>query len=116
MSENDDDAFAADYDADNENNDWNAYYERPATLSLAGDVARLRVLDAGCGGGAHAAALIARGATVTGIDRSAGLLEIARRRLEGHARLLLADLSEPLPFGDGDFDLVVASLVMQARR
>ena len=112
MSENDYDAFAADYDADNENNAWNAYYERPATLSLAGDVAGLRVLDAGCGGGAHAAALIARGATVTGIDRSAGLLEIARRRLEGGARLLLADLSEPLPFCDGAFDLVVASLVM----
>ncbi|MBK5569590.1 class I SAM-dependent methyltransferase [Ensifer sp. SSB1] len=112
MPENDYDAFAAAYDADNENNAWNAYYERPAALDLVGDVAGLRVLDAGCGGGAHAAALLERGATLTGIDRSAGLLEIASRRLEGRARLLVADLNDPLPFEDGAFDVVLASLVM----
>jgi len=112
VSENDYDAFAAAYQADNENNAWNAYYEQPAILSLAGDVAGLRVLDAGCGGGAHGAALVDRGAVLTGVDASAGLLEIARRRLEGRARLLLADLNERLPFEDGAFDLVMASLVM----
>ncbi|SCB27575.1 class I SAM-dependent methyltransferase [Rhizobium multihospitium] len=116
MSENDYDAFAAAYQADNENNAWNAYYERPAILSLAGDVAGFRVLDAGCGGGAHAAALVDRGAVLTGVDASAGLLEIARRRLEGRARLLLADLNERLPFEDGAFDLIVASLVMHYLR
>ncbi|HEX8047522.1 class I SAM-dependent methyltransferase [Rhizobium sp.] len=112
MTENNYDAFAAAYQADNENNAWNAYYERPAILSLAGDVAGRRVLDAGCGGGAHAAALVDRGAILTGIDASAGLLEIAQRRLEGRARLLLADLNKPLPFEDGAFDLIIASLVM----
>jgi len=112
LLENDYDAFAAAYDADNENNAWNAYYERPAVLSLVGDVTGLRVLDAGCGGGAHAAALLDRGAIVTGIDASAGLLEIAQRRLGGRAQLLLADLNEPLPFDDGAFDLILASLVM----
>ncbi|MGZ9719031.1 class I SAM-dependent methyltransferase [Rhizobium miluonense] len=112
MPENDYDAFAAAYDADNENNSWNAYYERPAILSMVGDVTGLRVLDAGCGGGAHAAALLDRGAILTGIDSSAGLLEIAERRLEGRARLLVADLNEPMPFDDGCFDLILASLVM----
>lgn len=112
MTENDYDAFAAAYDADNENNAWNAYYERPAVLRLLGDVSGQRVLDAGCGGGAHAAALLDRGAIVTGIDTSAGLLEIAGRRLAGRARLLQADLNAPLPFGDGAFDVVLASLVM----
>ncbi len=112
MSENDYDAFAAAYQADNESNAWNAHYERPAILALAGDVAGLRVLDAGCGGGAHAAALVDRGAILTGIDASAGLLEIARRRLGGRVQLMLADLNEPLPFEDGAFDLVIASLVM----
>ncbi|HWT58411.1 MAG TPA: SAM-dependent methyltransferase, partial [Rhizobium sp.] len=53
MAENDYDAFAAAYDADNEANAWNAYYERPAILALVGKVAGLCVLDAGCGGGAH---------------------------------------------------------------
>ncbi|NTF87183.1 class I SAM-dependent methyltransferase [Agrobacterium rhizogenes] len=112
MSENDYDAFAAAYQTDNENNAWNAYYERPAILSMIADVAGLRILDAGCGGGAHAAALLDRGAILTGIDSSAGLLEIARRRLEGRAQLRLADLNEPLPFDDGSFDLILASLVM----
>lgn len=112
MAENDYDAFAAAYDADNENNAWNAFYERPAVLSLVGEVAGLRVLDAGCGSGAHAAALVERGAILTGIDASKGLLEIAQRRLEGRAQLLLADLNEPLPFEDGAFDVVLASLVM----
>jgi SAM-dependent methyltransferase len=112
MSENNYDTFAAAYQADNENNAWNAYYERPAILSLAGDVTGLRVLDAGCGGGAHAAALIDRGAFLTGIDASAGLLEIARHCLAGRAQLLLADLNKPLPFEDGAFDLILSSLVM----
>jgi SAM-dependent methyltransferase len=112
LLENDYDAFAAAYDANNENNAWNAYYERPAILSMVGDVTGLRVLDAGCGGGAHAAALLDQGATLTGIDSSAGLLEIAQRRLAGRARLLVADLNEPMPFEDGSFDLILASLVM----
>jgi SAM-dependent methyltransferase len=112
MLENNYDAFADTYQADNENNAWNAYYERPAILSMAGDVSGLRVLDAGCGGGTHAAALLDQGAILTGIDSSAGMLEIAQRRLDGRARLLLADLNDPLPFEDGAFDLILASLVM----
>ncbi|QHP66102.1 class I SAM-dependent methyltransferase (plasmid) [Bradyrhizobium sp. LCT2] len=112
MAENNYDAFAAAYQADNENNAWNAYYERPAILSMVGDANGHRVLDAGCGGGAHAAALLDRGAILTGIDSSAGLLEIAQRRLGGRARLLLADLNEVLPFEGGAFDLILASLVM----
>ncbi|WP_083294611.1 class I SAM-dependent methyltransferase [Burkholderia plantarii] len=112
MPENDYDSFAAAYDADNEANAWNAFYERPAILSMAGEVANLRVLDAGCGGGAHAAALVEKGANLTGIDSSAGLLNIARSRLKGRASLILANLNEPLPFAGEAFDLILASLVM----
>ncbi|MER9580774.1 class I SAM-dependent methyltransferase [Mesorhizobium sp. M0276] len=61
---------------------------------------------------AAAEALVGRGAILTGIDSSAGLLEIAHRRLESRARLLVADLNEPLPFNDGAFNLVLAPLVM----
>jgi ubiquinone/menaquinone biosynthesis C-methylase UbiE len=48
---------------------------------------------------------------VTGFDKSAGMLELARRRLGDDADLLVADLGGPLPFPDGAFDVVVASLV-----
>lgn len=109
---NDYDSFAHDYAEANENNAYNALYERPAVLSMLGDVAGQRVLDAGCGAGAHAAALIERGATVEGLDLSAELLAIARRRLGPDVRLQQADLSQPLPCADRAFDVVLASLVL----
>ncbi|MEV4546739.1 class I SAM-dependent methyltransferase [Nonomuraea wenchangensis] len=110
---NDYDGFARPYARDNEISPYNDLYERPAILSLAGEVAGLRVLDAGCGAGAHAAELVARGADVTGVDLSAGLLALARERLGPDVPLLQADLSRPpLPFPGGAFDLVLSSLVM----
>ena len=109
---NDYDSFAEAYSADNENNLVNAYYARPAMLALAGDVAGRRILDAGCGSGPLSAALRDRGADVTGIDASARMLALARRRLGDDAALHVADLSDPLPFADGAFDDVVSSLVL----
>ncbi|GAA5106199.1 class I SAM-dependent methyltransferase [Nocardia iowensis] len=109
---NDYDSFAEAYTAENEASLYNAYYERPAMLELAGDVAGRRILDAGCGSGPLFAALRDRGARVSGIDASAGMLELARRRLGTDADLRIADLASPLPFSDGAFDDVVASLVL----
>jgi ubiquinone/menaquinone biosynthesis C-methylase UbiE len=109
---NDYDSFAEAYTASNENNLINAYYERPAMLALAGDVAGRRILDAGCGSGPLFAALRDRSAIVTGIDKSAGMLELARRRLGDDADLQVAELGRPLPFPDDTFDDVTASLVL----
>jgi SAM-dependent methyltransferase len=109
---NDYDSFAGAYTASNETNLINAYYERPAMLALAGDVAGRRILDAGCGSGPLFAALRDRGAIVTGIDKSAGMLEQARRRLGDDAELQVAELGSPLPFPDDTFDDVTASLVL----
>ncbi|NSC25612.1 methyltransferase domain-containing protein [Streptomyces albus subsp. chlorinus] len=109
---NDYDSFAEAYSAENENNLVNAYYARPAMLTLAGDVAGCRVLDAGCGSGPLSAALRERGAVVTGIDISAGMLALAERRLGGDADLYQVDLRDRLPFDDGAFDVVVSSLVL----
>ena len=81
-------------------------------LALAGDVAGRRILDAGCGAGPLLAALRDRGAIVTGFDKSAGMIELARRRLGDVADLQVADLSSPLPFPDNTFDDVAASLVL----
>ena len=56
------------------------------------------MLDAGCGASAHAGALVERGAQVTGIDSSAGLLAIAAQRL-----------AQPLDSQRADFrDLLLA--------
>jgi len=109
---NDYDSFAEAYTAESDAGIQNAYYERPAILVLAGDVTGRRILDAACGSGPLFAALRDRGAIVTGIDTSTGMLELARRRLGDGADLQVADLGSPLPFPDGAFDDVVASLVL----
>ncbi len=110
------DGFAASYSAENESGLFNAYYERPAMLGLAGDVAGRRILDAGCGSGPLTAELAARGAVVSGFDASPAMLELARRRLGPDADLRLADLDRPLPYGDGTFDDAVVSLVLHYLR
>lgn len=109
---NDYDSFAEAYAAEAESNLLNGYYARPAVLDLAGDVAGRRILDAGCGAGPLYEALRERGASVTGIELSAKMLELARKRLGEDADLRQADVGSPLPFPDEAFDDVVACLVL----
>ena len=106
------DSFARSYSRANESGLFNAHYERPAMIELAGDVQGRRVLDAGCGSGPLSEALRARGALVTGFDSSPAMVELARQRLGEDADLQVADISLPLPFADGAFDDVVVSLVL----
>jgi SAM-dependent methyltransferase len=107
------DAMAAAYAADNAESAYNAYYERPATIALLGEVEGRRVLDAGCGAGHLTALLIGRGAVVTAMDVSPAMAELARQAAGDRADVLVADLVQPLSFAEsGSFDLVVASLVM----
>jgi SAM-dependent methyltransferase len=63
-----------------------------------------RVLDVGSGAGRFLWLARARGATVTGMDGTAALLAIARRRVP-EARLEEGDI-EALPFDDASFDVV----------
>lgn len=91
----------------------NAYYERPATLSLLPDVEGTRVLDAGCGPGVYAERLIDHGAEVVAFDVSPKMVHLARRRLGSRAKILFVDLRRPLPFGrPASFDLVLSPLVL----
>jgi ubiquinone/menaquinone biosynthesis C-methylase UbiE len=110
------DSFAESYSTDNESSVFNAYYERPATIKLAGEVNGRRVLDAGCGSGPLSAALRAKGAIVTGFDGSPAMVKLARQKLGENVELRVADLSERLPFDDGAFDDVVVSLVLHYLR
>lgn len=111
MTQSDYDQWAEAYATANAEGFFNAWYERPAMLRLLGDVDMRRILDAGCGSGPTTAALIQRGADVSGFDVSAAMIEIARRGLP-EADLRVHDLAEPLPWSDATFDTVVASLVL----
>ncbi|MET8850570.1 GrpB family protein [Amycolatopsis sp. NPDC004625] len=90
----------------------NALYDRPAILDLAGDVTGQRVLDAGCAAGHLSALLAERGADVLGVDSSAGMIAVARRKFGDAARFEVADLARPLDLPDASIDVVTASLVL----
>lgn len=106
------DAYAAKVDT----KAHNAYYDRPAVISLWPDVAGAHVLDAGCGPGVYAEELLKRGARVTAGDVSARMRELAMERLGTRANVVALDLSERLPFADGMFDLVNAPLCLDYMR
>jgi ubiquinone/menaquinone biosynthesis C-methylase UbiE len=91
----------------------NAYYERPATLSLLPDVNGKRILDAGCGPGVYSEWLVAHGAIVVALDANEKMVALARQRLGEMVQVLQANLEAPLDFlADGSFDIVVCPLVM----
>ncbi|WP_223261512.1 class I SAM-dependent methyltransferase [Glutamicibacter arilaitensis] len=105
------DDFAQDYADENEFSMLNAYYERPATLELAGEVAGRNILDIGCGAGPLSEQLMSRGASVSGFDTSRAMVDLARQRLGEDADLKVATLGEKLPYADNSFDDAIASLV-----
>ncbi len=106
------DGFSAAYAAENERSLFNAHYNRPEMIRLAGDVEGLRVLDAGCGSGPLMDDLRTKGAIVSGFDLSAAMVDLARERLGEDADLRVADLGAPLPYTDDQFDVAVASLAL----
>jgi SAM-dependent methyltransferase len=82
---------------------------------------RMRMLDAGCGGGRNLIYLLREGYDVCGIDES--------RDAVAHVRALAAALAPHLPtgnfrvesvesmsFGDADFDVVISSAVLHFAR
>jgi SAM-dependent methyltransferase len=91
----------------------NAYYERPATLSLVQNVKGKRVLDAGCGPGAYSQWLVNHGAKVIAVDVSPKMVQLAKQKLGVRAEVRQADLSKPLGFlEDKSLDLVLCPLVL----
>ncbi len=91
----------------------NAYYERPATLSLLPEVKGKRILDAGCGPGVYAEWLADQGAEVVALDVSPKMIEFAKERLGEKATVLRADPGQPLYFlPDASFDLVLSALAL----
>lgn len=90
----------------------NAYYDRPAVLSLLPELDTKVVLDAGCGPGAYAQVLGALGGRVFSFDISPKMLGYARQRLGPGANLFRADLGFTLPLPREAFDVIVCPLVL----
>ncbi len=92
---------------------FNAFCERPSTLSLLPDVKGLRVLDAGCGSGVYSEWLLDHGAEVVAVDVTPAFVELTGQLFGSRATVLLADLARRLDFAaDGSYDLVLSSLVL----
>ena len=106
------DAMGRDYQQHAADSAYNAHYDRPAVLAALGAVHDLSVLDAACGPGLYTQELLARGAVVTAFDASPLMVELARTRIAGRAQVDQAVLGQPLPYGDGVFDVIVCALAI----
>lgn len=78
-----------------------------AVVELIGLRPGAKVLDAGCGFGRFAAALMEHGCDAVGVDISPAAIAEAKRRCPGPA-YMVADLLQPLPGGLGPFDALVS--------
>lgn len=91
---------------------------RRVAAETAADLAQGLVLDVGCGPGTVALALARRapGLSVTGIDISADMIDLAREQaaqgdLGGRVRFEVAD-GAALPFPEASFDRIISTLSM----
>jgi SAM-dependent methyltransferase len=90
-------------------------FEQPL-LDAVGEIAGKHVLDLGCGDGGLSFHLVDRGADVTALDISPGMVEVARRRLEhfrpeASVRLVAAPI-EASGLKPGSFDLIVGRWIL----
>ena len=91
----------------------NAYYNQPAIISLAGDVKGKEIFEVGCGGGSLTEWLVDQGASVTACDISEQMVKYTKKKLGQKAKVLIADISEPLNFLESNsIDMIIASLVL----
>lgn len=102
------------YSKNVERSPWNAYYERPAMLTLASEMSGKSVLELGCGNGFYLEAALAAGATrVVGVDCSPAMAAIARERTRGRAEVVVAAVEDGLPmFQAQTFDVVLCPLIL----
>ena len=101
---------------------WAQVYDRTAnplvaldrryTMRLLAPRPSERILDAGCGTGAHFGSMLAACSRPVGIDFSRGMLHVARQKFPA-IPLAQGDLNEQLPVRRRVFDAVLCALVAE---
>lgn len=95
---------------------WGAYPCEPIIRAIASrfycasDRSEIRILDMGCGPGAHVWYVAREGFSAAGVDGSPTGIRIASRRLVGEgltADLKVGDFCRSIPWSDGWFDAVI---------
>ncbi len=105
--------LAKDYNRLIDHKPHNAYYDRPNTLKLIGDVTNKHILDAACGPGKYAEILFSKKATVVGLDISKEMIKYAKERNENRGDFYIHDIQEPLSMCKSEtFDIVLCALAM----
>lgn len=91
------------------------YFRDVLTRRLGGELAGLRALDIGCGGGFLAEEFAALGCQVTGVDPSAVSIGVARAHAAGRGLSIdyRVGYGEQLAFGAGHFGLVYCCDVLE---
>lgn len=111
--------IGAEYDLQSGYRQWSATYdqplrlfpvEEPPVLALIGSIPPGRALDAACGTGRYSTYLAEKGHSVTGVDQSEAMLDIARRKL-ATADFRQGDLAA-LPVPGRAVDAVVCALAL----
>lgn len=82
-------------------------------MRAIGDVAGLRVLDAGCAGGYYAGELARAAASVVAVDASDEMIQLVRGRNFDRVEARRHDLETPIDWlEDESIDLIVSSLML----
>jgi len=89
----------------------------PAQVALCGDVAGKRLLDVGCGTGYFAREMARRGAMVTGVDLSEGMIRHARDEEAASPLGIEYQITDAADvathFGPASFDVATSCLALQ---
>lgn len=89
--------------------------ERPAVARLVGNVAGALVLDLGCGAGPYSIWFAERGSRVSALDLSETMIALAGQKATERGLRIdfrIADVRQPLPFTDAEFDLVFTATAL----
>jgi SAM-dependent methyltransferase len=93
---------------------WRTHIEAFTLMALVGDPTGQAVLDVACGEGFYTRMIRQRGAaTATGVDLSAGMVELARAQETRHRQVIDYRVGDACDLGGtGEYDLVVAAYLL----